>query len=63
MPGGSNLRQIRLSVADAHEIAAEAGDRSMRAAGREYWSNEDAAAAAAEYERLRPRVKEPARKD
>jgi hypothetical protein len=38
----------------AHAAAADAADRSMRAAGRKAWSEDDYNAAVAEFERLFP---------
>jgi hypothetical protein len=45
---------VKLTEELARAAAADAGNRSMRTAGRTAWSEEDFRAAAYEYERLWP---------
>ena len=45
---------MKLTEENARAAAADAGNRSMRAAGRTTWNEEDYHTAASEYERLWP---------
>lgn len=51
------MKAIRMTYQLAHAAAWDAGNRSMRAAGRERWGEEDRDACAAEFERLWPTPK------
>lgn len=52
--GSMQRNSIQMDAAIARAAARDAGNRSMRAAGRDGWNQTDWNAAAAEYERLWP---------
>jgi hypothetical protein len=52
------MKTITITPELARAAATDAGNRAMRAAGRNRWSAEDYAAAVREFERLQPPQKE-----
>lgn len=55
--GGPDM--IKMTYDMAHRAGLDAGDRSMRAAGRTVWNEEDLAAASAETNRLIDQIEGP----